>query len=85
MKTFHYTIKDAQGIHARPAGELVKLVNGLSSKVTIEKAGKVAEAKRLFAIMGLAVKAGDEITIGIDGGDEEGSAAMVQKFFEENL
>ena len=29
MKEFQYTVKDACGIHARPAGLLVKLVKGL--------------------------------------------------------
>ena len=27
MKEFKYVIKDNEGIHARPAGELVKLAN----------------------------------------------------------
>ena len=40
MKTFTYTIKDSAGIHARPAGNLVKLVKGLDSKVMIEKGGR---------------------------------------------
>ena len=37
MKTFSYTIKDAQGIHARPAGELVKAAKGFSSEIKIKK------------------------------------------------
>ena len=40
MKEFDYTIKDAVGIHARPAGQLVKLVKGLDSTVTISKGDK---------------------------------------------
>ena len=35
MKTFSYTVKDEIGIHARPAGNLVKLIKGFSSAVTI--------------------------------------------------
>lgn len=38
MKTFSYTIKDAQGIHARPAGELVKAAKGFSSEIKIKRA-----------------------------------------------
>ena len=33
MKTFDYTIKDALGIHARPAGLLVKEVGKYQSKI----------------------------------------------------
>ena len=38
MKEFKYVVTDNEGIHARPAGELVKLVKGFESKITIEKA-----------------------------------------------
>ena len=40
MKEFKYVVTDNEGIHARPAGELVKLVKGFESKITIEKDGK---------------------------------------------
>ena len=40
MKEFQYTVKDACGIHARPAGLLVKLVKGYASTATLEKGGK---------------------------------------------
>lgn len=37
MKSFSYTVKDELGIHARPAGMLVKEVKNFQSKVTLEK------------------------------------------------
>ena len=40
MKSFNYTVKDEVGIHARPAGLLVKEVKKYASKVTITKDGK---------------------------------------------
>ena len=40
MKEFTYTITDEQGIHARPAGLLVKEAAGFASAITIEKDGK---------------------------------------------
>ena len=58
MKEFKYVIKDEQGIHARPAGLFVKEAAAFPCKVTIEKDGKEADAKRIFAVMGLAVKCG---------------------------
>ena len=45
MKTFQWTMQDELGLHARVAGELVKCVSQLSSKVTLEKGGKTAEKK----------------------------------------
>lgn len=85
MKQFKYVIKDEQGIHARPAGLLVKKANEFSSKVTIGKDGKDADAKRIFGIMGLAAKCGNEITITCEGDDEEQAVAALETFLKENL
>lgn len=85
MKQFKYVIKDEQGIHARPAGLLVKKANEFSSKVTIGKDGKDADAKRIFGIMGLAAKCGNEITITCEGDDEAQAAAALEAFLKENL
>ena len=56
MKSFSYTVKDELGIHARPAGMLVKEVKNFQSKVTLEKDGKSVDASRLMAVMGMGVK-----------------------------
>lgn len=85
MKTFDYTIKDEIGIHARPAGLLVKAAKQLSSKVTVEFGGKSAEATKLMAIMGLGVKHGDTIKVNVDGSDEENAATQIEEFFKSNL
>lgn len=85
MKEFKYVIKDEQGIHARPAGLLVKQAAGYESAVTIGKDGKDADAKRIFAVMGLGVKQGTEITVKADGADEDKAIAELEAFFKENL
>ena len=85
MKTFSYTIKDEIGLHARPAGLLVKAAKQFSSEITIEKDGKTAGAQKLMMLMGLGIKQGDTIIITINGGDEEKSFNIMKEFFEENL
>ena len=55
MKEFNYTITDPEGIHARPAGELVKVCKEFSSKITLIKDGKSGDCKKIFGIMALAV------------------------------
>lgn len=85
MKEFNYTIKDELGIHARPAGLLVKAVKTLDSSITIESNGKSADASKLFAVMGLGVKKSDTIKITVTGGDEEASAKAMEEFFSANL
>ena len=85
MKEFKYVITDPEGIHARPAGILVKQAAGYQSIVKIAKGEKSADAKRIFGVMGLGVKTGEEITITVEGADEDTAAAELETFFKENL
>ena len=85
MKEFQYTVKDACGIHARPAGLLVKTVKGFASTATLEKDGKSCDMRKLMALMGMGVKQGETITIKVEGDDEEAAAAAIQKFLTENV
>lgn len=84
MKTFTYELKDPMGLHARPAGQLVKIAAGFTCAITIESPKGKADAKRIMAIMRLAAKQGTVITVTCEGEDEEAAAATVQKFLEEN-
>ena len=85
MKEFSYTIKDAQGIHARPAGELVKLAKSFESTVTISKGEKSGNASKIFAVMGLVAKQGETVTFKIEGADEDKAAADLEAFMNANL
>ena len=85
MLTFSYVITDSEGIHARPAGELVKLVKGMDSKVTLTSAGKSANAAKVLAIMSLGAKYGQTVDILVEGGDEAGNLAKLEAFMKENL
>ena len=57
MKSFEYTVKDELGIHARPAGMLVKEAKKYESKITITKEGKTVDVTKLMMLMSLAVNA----------------------------
>ena len=85
MKEMKYTIQDALGIHARPAGMLVKVAGGFKSAVTIDNGVKKADAKRLMAVMSMGVKQGHEVTVTVDGEDEDAAMAALETFFKENL
>lgn len=85
MKKFNYTIQDEVGIHARPAGLLVKEAKKYKSKVMISKEGKTAEAAKLMALMGLGVKCGQNVEVMIEGDDEEAAYEGIKAFFEANL
>ena len=85
MKEFKYVITDAEGIHARPAGELVKAAKEFSSKITIIKDGKSGDCKKIFGVMALSVKCGNEFKITVEGEDEEAAAAKIEEFMKSNM
>ena len=85
MKEFNYVLKDDYGIHARPAGILVKEVAKFKSEVKVTLREKVADARRIFALMGLGAKKGDELLISISGEDEDEVTEKLKEFFSENF
>ena len=85
MKSFEYTITDPVGIHARPAGVLVKEIKKYASTVTVIKGEKSVNALKLMALMGMGIKQGDTVTVEVEGGDEEAVANAVETFFKENF
>jgi len=93
MKQITYVLKDPLGIHARPAGQMVKIASGCKCDITIgvsvgTSAGisaKTANAKRIIGVMTLGAKQGDEITLVFSGEDEEKAAAAIKDFLAKNL
>lgn len=85
MKSFSYTITDEVGIHARPAGLLVKEAKKYESKIVIKMGEKKAEATKLMALMGMGVKKDDTVTVEVDGADEDTAVNEIKAFFENNF
>ena len=84
MKEFKYVITDPEGIHARPAGILVKQAAGYESAITSAKGEKSADAKRILGVMVLGAKTGAEDTISADSACEGKPIAELQGFFKAN-
>lgn len=85
MREFQYIVTDNEGIHARPAGELVKLAKTFASDVKVVKDGREADCKKIFALMGLGAKKGSELSFVITGEDETEACEELAKFMRENL
>ncbi len=85
MREFQYIVTDNEGIHARPAGELVKLAKTFASDVKVVKDGREADCKKIFALMGLGAKKGSELSFVITGEDETEACEELEKFMRENL
>lgn len=87
MQTVEYIITDPVGLHARPAGILVKKAAGFKSSINVTKTetGKTADAKRIMGVMALGVKQGDQIRLDIEGEDEAAAKDELEAFLKENL
>ena len=82
MAEFKYVITDENGIHARPAGMLVKCVKELGCTATISKGNRTADLAKLIAVMSLGVKKGDEVTV---ASDDVAGLEKIKEFLRENL
>ncbi len=86
MEKFTYLIKDPMGLHARPAGLMVKAINKLPCDIKISFNDKIVDGKRLYAVLSLGVKTGDTISIICEGDNEKETAQLIKDLFEnENL
>lgn len=85
MQTFNHTITDKLGIHARPAGLLVQKIKEYKSTVTIMANSKSTVVKGVLGLMTLGAKQGTELTVTVEGPDEEVAAAGLKEFLAAKL
>lgn len=76
------SIKNASGLHARPAGMFVKKAAEFKSTVEVIAKGKTVNAKSIMGIMSLGLAKGDELTISANGEDEERAVNTLVELIE---
>lgn len=85
MKSFEYTIRSELGLHARPAGQLVKHAARFSSRIMLLRGKQSADCKRLIAVMSLAAKQEDLLRFIVEGDDEEAACKALEDFCKSSL
>ena len=68
------------GLEARPVALLVQVASQYESNVYVECENKKINAKSIMGMMSLGLPAGEEITITVDGSDEEAALANIEKY-----
>ncbi len=84
MITKQYTITSAQGLHARPATTLIRLVKNFKSVVNIQKGAKTVRLNSMINLLSLTIKGGETITITMEGEDEINAAEALDTFLQTN-
>lgn len=82
MLTVKTTVLNEAGLHARPAGMLVKEAAKFKSSIELEGANKKVNAKSIMTVMALGLSKGTEVTLHIDGPDEEAAKDALVALFE---
>lgn len=75
-------VKNETGLHARPAASLVQFVKNFDGNVELIKDGKTANAKSIFNVMALGISKGTEITVRVEGNDEQENLDKLIEFIE---
>jgi len=80
MVTKNMTIEIPNGLEARPVALLVQVASQYESRIYIECEEKKVNAKSIMGMMSLGLAAGDEVTLHIDGEDEEAALENIEKY-----
>ncbi len=80
-------VPNAQGMHARPSAEFVKLAGRFSSSILVAKNELEVNAKSIMGVLMLAAEQGSALTIRADGDDADRAvdalARLVRRGFDE--
>jgi len=68
------------GLEARPVAMLVQVASRFDSSVYIECENKKVNAKSIMGMMSLALPAGTEIGVTVDGADEADAMAAIEDY-----
>lgn len=75
-------VKNAQGLHTRPATSIVKLLQNVKSNVTFTQLRKCVNAKSILSILLLAATKNSHITVTVEGEDAEKTMEELVQAFE---
>ena len=83
MKTATAVVKNALGLHARPAAMLAARAASYHASISLENGDRTADAKSIMALMLLAAPMGSVLAIQARGDDEEEAVADIAAMFED--
>ena len=76
------TVSFPEGIHARPAAQVVKLASSFTSDMRMAANGKTVNLKSIVSVMAAGIKASQIIELQADGADEANAIGALVHFFE---
>ena len=85
MKEKAVKIGNRNGLHARPAAQLVKIASKFTSDIYLGKDGMEVNAKSIMGVMMLAAEVGSTLTVKAEGPDEAEAVESIVELIENNF
>lgn len=73
------TVKNKQGLHARPAALFVQVANKFNSQVILRRDEETVNGKSIMGILMLGAENGTQIILEVDGEDAEKAMVELEK------
>lgn len=81
MQTATVKVLNDEGLHARPAGVLVKTASSFTAEIELSVDGDTANAKSIMSVMGLGLTKDTEVVITANGSDAEAALKEITNLF----
>ena len=85
MITKNITISNKLGLHARASAKLTKTAGGFTCNVWISKGDRRVNAKSIMGVMMLAAGIGSEVTLEVDGDQEQAAMDALENLFNDKF
>ena len=82
LPTRTVTVRNPQGLHARPADLLVRMASAYQSDILIGRDGELVDCKSILSLLTLGAAQGTVLTVSANGGDAEESLNAIEVLFE---
>jgi phosphocarrier protein HPr len=76
------TVRNPQGLHARPADLLVREANRHNAIISLEKNGYRVDCKSILSLLTLGAECGTQMSLSAEGVDAEQAVAVIAELFE---
>lgn len=73
------SVRNRQGLHARPAAMLVQVANRFKSSVRLRKGRRVADGKSIMGVLTLAAERGSLIEVTVEGPDAQEAMRILEQ------
>ena len=78
------TIGISNGLEARPIAMLVQVASQYTSNIYLESEARKVNAKSIMGMMSLGLDNGENVTVSVDGADEEEAMKSIEEYLSNN-